>query len=136
MAARNDAEPLTSGVGPVVSSAHLARSSLPALSEVEFALTMANNAFQRWMVRCMTAAGLPGSTSVTTRPRPSSPRAIDVNQLREAEEQLWREVPGIPLAAQPRWFVMDRTVGNVVTYKGLAGIGWNMDRWLSEDNGA
>lgn len=66
----------------------------------------------------------------------SSPRAIDVNQLREAEEQLWREVPGIPLAAQPRWFVIDRTVGNVVTYTGLAGIGWNMDRWLSEDNGA
>ncbi len=46
-------------IGPVVSSAHLATSSLPALSEVEFALTMANNAFQRWMVRCMTAAGLP-----------------------------------------------------------------------------
>ncbi len=60
MAARNDAEPLREGVGPVVSSAHLARSSLPALSEVEFALTMANHAFQRWMVRCMTAAGLPG----------------------------------------------------------------------------
>jgi hypothetical protein len=60
MAARNDAKPLKTGVGPVVSSAHLARSSLPALSEVEFALTMANHAFQRWMVRCMTAAGRPG----------------------------------------------------------------------------
>ena len=47
-------------IGPVVSSAHLASSSLPALSEVEFALTMANNAFHRWMVRCMTAAGEPG----------------------------------------------------------------------------
>ncbi len=46
-------------IGPVVSSAHLARSSLPALSEVEFALTMANHAYQRWMVRCMTAAGGP-----------------------------------------------------------------------------
>jgi len=63
MAAEHDAEPLTailSTVGPVVSSAHLARSSLPALSEVEFALTMANNAFHRWMVRCMAAAGAPG----------------------------------------------------------------------------
>lgn len=50
----------TEPVGPVVSSAHLAASSLPALSEVEFALTMANHAFHRWMVRCMTAAGMPG----------------------------------------------------------------------------
>lgn len=50
------------GFGPVVSSAHLANSGLPELSEMEFALTMANNAFHRWMVRCMTAAGLPGLT--------------------------------------------------------------------------
>jgi len=46
-------------IGPVVSSAHLADSALPALSEVEFALTMMNHAYQRWMVRCMTAAGGP-----------------------------------------------------------------------------
>lgn len=67
MASRHDDEPLTRPepplgppeIGPVVSSAHLANSSLPALSEVEFALTMANNAFQRWMVRCMEAAGGP-----------------------------------------------------------------------------
>ncbi|SUZ31670.1 hypothetical protein ROE7235_01420 [Roseibaca ekhonensis] len=64
MASEHDAEPLNRPVipdiGPVVSSAHLANSSLPALSEVEFALTMANNAYHRWMMRCMTAAGLPG----------------------------------------------------------------------------
>ena len=54
------ARPVIPDIGPVVSSAHLASSSLPALSEVEFALTMANNAFHRWMVRCMTAAGMPG----------------------------------------------------------------------------
>ncbi len=65
MATRHDDEPLSpparlsGSVGPVVSSAHLAQSSLPALSEVEFALTMAGNAFQRWMVRCMAAAGGP-----------------------------------------------------------------------------
>jgi predicted MarR family transcription regulator len=47
-------------LGPVVASAHLARSALPALSELEFALTMANHAFQRWIVRCMAAAGAPG----------------------------------------------------------------------------
>ena len=34
-------------VGPVVSSAHLAAGSAPALSELEFALTMSNNAFHR-----------------------------------------------------------------------------------------
>lgn len=51
--------PTPPAVGPVVSSAHLAESALPALSELEFALTMANHAYQRWMVRCMTAAGGP-----------------------------------------------------------------------------
>lgn len=51
--------PPPADIGPVVSSAHLADSALPALSEVEFALTMINNAYQRWMVRCMTAAGGP-----------------------------------------------------------------------------
>lgn len=43
--------------GPVVSSAHLASGSFPEISEVEFGLTIANNAFHRWMVRCMTTAG-------------------------------------------------------------------------------
>jgi predicted MarR family transcription regulator len=44
----------------VVSSAHLAASGMPELSEMEFALTMSNHAFHRWMVRCMAAAGAPG----------------------------------------------------------------------------
>ena len=48
------------GVGPVVSSAHLASGALPAMSELEFALTMANNAFHRWIVRCMAATGIEG----------------------------------------------------------------------------
>ncbi len=51
-------------VGPVVSAAHLADGAVPALSELEFALTVAGNAFQRWMVHCMTAAGVPGLTSI------------------------------------------------------------------------
>ena len=46
-------------IGPVVSSAHLADSSLPALSEVEFAFTMMGQAFHRWMTHCMIAAGGP-----------------------------------------------------------------------------
>ncbi len=72
--------PVGSDIGPVVSSAHLAATALPALSEVEFALTMANHAFHRWMVRCMTAAGLPGLSPleilivhlVTHRDRPKT----------------------------------------------------------------
>ena len=47
------------GVGPVVASAHLAASSLPALSEVEFALTMVGHAYHRWIVRAARAAGGP-----------------------------------------------------------------------------
>ena len=42
---------------PIVSSSHLAGSGMPELSEMEFALTIANNAFQRWIVRGLVAAG-------------------------------------------------------------------------------
>lgn len=41
---------------PIVSSAHLASERLGGLSEFEFALMMTANAFNRWIVRCMTAA--------------------------------------------------------------------------------
>lgn len=44
-------------VGPIVSSAHLVSEQSPELSEFEFALTIANNGFERWMVHCMAAAG-------------------------------------------------------------------------------
>ncbi|KQB85467.1 ABC transporter substrate-binding protein [Corynebacterium oculi] len=54
--------------------------------------------------------------------------------LRNAERQLWEEVTAIPLAAQPRTFVIDPTVSNVNVYTGLTGIGWNLDRWqMSKD---
>lgn len=46
-------------VGPIVSSGHLASGALPALSEVEFGVIMLSHAFNRWMVRCMAAAGVP-----------------------------------------------------------------------------
>ncbi len=49
-----------SAIGPVVSAAHLADGVMPALSELEFALTILTNAFQRWSVRGMGAAGIPG----------------------------------------------------------------------------
>jgi predicted MarR family transcription regulator len=43
---------------PIVSSAHLARGSRPELSEFEYGLIIAEHAFNRWIVRCMTAAGM------------------------------------------------------------------------------
>lgn len=50
------------GIGPIVSSSQLASGNMPAMSEMEYALTVAGNAFNRWMVRCMDAAGLSGLT--------------------------------------------------------------------------
>lgn len=44
---------------PIVSSAHLAAGALPSLSELEFGLILLGHAFDRWMVRCMAAAGVP-----------------------------------------------------------------------------
>lgn len=46
-------------LGPIVSSGHLASGALAALSEVEFGMIMTVHAFNRWMVRCMAAAGMP-----------------------------------------------------------------------------
>ena len=51
-------------LGPIVSSAHLADGALPALSELEFGMILAGHAFERWMVRCITAAGEPGLTAI------------------------------------------------------------------------
>ncbi|MBB2196631.1 winged helix DNA-binding protein [Gluconacetobacter dulcium] len=43
----------------IVSSSHLATPGNEDLSEFEFALTVVNHAFQRWVTHCMTAVGLP-----------------------------------------------------------------------------
>lgn len=43
----------------IVSSAHLAAGSAPQLSEFEYGLIVAGHAFDRWIVRCMAAAGYP-----------------------------------------------------------------------------
>lgn len=47
-------------IGPIVSAAHLLQSGPPALSELEYALVLANNAFQRWITQATTAAGAEG----------------------------------------------------------------------------
>mgnify|MGYP003504858670 CR=1 FL=1 len=44
--------------GPIVSSAHLVSAHSAEMSEFEFGLIVAGNAFHRWVVHCMSAAGL------------------------------------------------------------------------------
>lgn len=44
---------------PIVSSSHLASEDGFNLSEFEYALTMMNNAFHRWMQSCSTTSGMP-----------------------------------------------------------------------------
>lgn len=46
----------------IVSSRHLADGAGWEASEFEFGLIVASNAFQRWMVKCMSAAGQPDLT--------------------------------------------------------------------------
>ena len=41
----------------IVSSAHLAAGASPALSEMEFGLTLLVHAYHRWMARCVAASG-------------------------------------------------------------------------------
>jgi predicted MarR family transcription regulator len=43
----------------IVTSLHLVSAKSPELSEVEFGLTILYNAYSRWMMRCMAAAGFP-----------------------------------------------------------------------------
>jgi hypothetical protein len=45
------------GATPFVSSSHLVSPRSVELSELEFGLTVCGNAFSRWVVRCMAAAG-------------------------------------------------------------------------------
>jgi len=51
---RGDADPPP----PIVSSAHLVSPRSAQMSEFEFGLIVSNNAFSRWIVHCMSAAGL------------------------------------------------------------------------------
>lgn len=60
-------------------------------------------------------------------------RVQELDALRSQENWLWREIPILPLSAQPRSFAIDQRVENVVMYTGLSGIGWNMDRWSVDE---
>ncbi|GAP36558.1 winged helix DNA-binding protein [Piscinibacter sakaiensis] len=58
---RNAADPLPpppEGHLEIVSSAHLVSPKSRELSELEYGLIVSNNAFSRWIVHCMKAAGL------------------------------------------------------------------------------
>lgn len=59
--ASRGAAPERSGEG-IVSSSHLVSPKSVELSEFEFGLIVAWNAFSRWAVRCMAAAGCPDLT--------------------------------------------------------------------------
>lgn len=73
-----------------------------------------------------------GAVNPMTEYAAAEARLSGLEQLRRDEEFLWDDLPSLPLAANPRSFVIDRNVGNVVVYTGLAGTGWNMDRWQDE----
>ncbi len=82
----------SAGVGPIVSSAHLVSERHEHLSEFEFGLTIANNAFQRWMVRCMTATGYPDLNSLdilvlhTVNHRGRAKRLADISLVLNIED--------------------------------------------------
>jgi predicted MarR family transcription regulator len=77
---------------PIVSSAHLAMGSSPALSEVEYGLILAGHAFSRWMVRCMAAAGLDGLSATevlilhTIRHRDKPKKLADICLVLDIED--------------------------------------------------
>jgi predicted MarR family transcription regulator len=55
--------PSGSPPGPrILSSSHLAEGPASELSEFEFGLIVAHNAFSRWVIRCIAAAGMPELT--------------------------------------------------------------------------
>ena len=60
---KNDPETSLQG-RRIVSSAHLVSEKSPELSEIEFGLIIATHAFNRWMIRCMNAAGAKDMTPV------------------------------------------------------------------------
>ncbi|MDY3127965.1 MAG: ABC transporter substrate-binding protein [Corynebacterium sp.] len=66
----------------------------------------------------------------------ASVRISAVEELRQTEQNLWEQMPALPLAAEPHTFFIARGVANAVIYTGPSGLGWNMDRWIIDDNEA
>ena len=57
-------KPATAPSQPIVSSAHLVSPHSAEMSEFEFGLIVSGNAFHRWVVHCMSAAGLKDLTAL------------------------------------------------------------------------
>ncbi|MDC0612516.1 winged helix DNA-binding protein [Vibrio sp.] len=55
---------MTDQITKIVSASHLVSERSAELSEFEFGVTILSNAFDRWMVRCMRAAGVKDMTSL------------------------------------------------------------------------
>ncbi len=55
-------QPTRSAKTPIVSSSHLASGRSAELSEFEFGMIIAGNAFNRWAVRCISAVGVKDMT--------------------------------------------------------------------------
>ncbi|MGN7159234.1 winged helix DNA-binding protein [Sphingomonas sp. SAFR-052] len=75
----------------IVSSAHLADGAAPALSELEFSLTLAASAYQRWIARCAAAAGVALSPLEvlilhTVRHRDRAKRIADITLVLDIED--------------------------------------------------
>lgn len=82
---------MADGKRAIVSSAHLADGASPALSELEFSLTLAAAAYQRWIVRCAVAAGLtlaPLEVLIlhTVRHRDRAKRIADIALVLDVED--------------------------------------------------
>ncbi|MCS4535193.1 ABC transporter substrate-binding protein [Corynebacterium sp. HS2168-gen11] len=56
-------------------------------------------------------------------------QSTDIEAARTAEAVSWDYVRTVPLSPEPRVFVIDRRVVNVLQNSDLYGLGWNMDRW-------
>lgn len=78
---------------PIVSSEHLASSGGWQMSEFEFGLITVNNAFSRWMIRCMAAAGYTDFSSLdvlvlhNVNHRSRSKRLTDICFVLHVEDQ-------------------------------------------------
>lgn len=64
-----------------------------------------------------------------------APQSTNGEEIRAAERQSWVDLFTVPLATQPRIFVVDRNVGNVIPNSDFTGIGWNLDRWEYTSSG-
>lgn len=76
----------------IVSSGHLATEQGWPLSEIEFGITVLYNAFQKWIVRCATAAGQPDLSATDilvihhVNHRGSEKRKVDISFLLNIED--------------------------------------------------